>query len=236
MELINYTRLTPTLGGSFSNGWQVMKSYFLYLLLVVIVIGMVNGPAGFKINADSGDFGFIHGIPLKPDNLFVTIGVVFLVLFGFAYYFLLVPVFNYSAKLVYLDAVREKEIELQQLIAGFNNYLNVILANLLKSALVVMGFLFLIIPGIIIFCRLAFVSYLVMDKNLDPLQAIEQSWKLTRGIGWTIFGMTILSVFIFIFGLMLLIIGVFPALVWINSSFASIYQAALNRQEGLVEY
>ncbi|WP_339738678.1 hypothetical protein [uncultured Sunxiuqinia sp.] len=236
MELINYTRLTPTLGGSFSNGWQVMKSYFLYLLLVVIVIGMVNGPAGFKINADSGDFGFIHGIPLKPDNLFVTIGVVFLVLFGFAYYFLLVPVFNYSAKLVYLDAVREKEIELQQLIAGFNNYLNVILANLLKSALVVMGFLFFIIPGIIIFCRLAFVSYLVMDKNLDPLQAIEQSWKLTRGIGWTIFGMTILSVFIFIFGLMLLIIGVFPALVWINSSFASIYQAALNRQEGLVEY
>nr|MBD3621175.1 hypothetical protein [Sunxiuqinia sp.] len=232
MELINYTRLTPTLGGSFSNGWQVMKSYFLYLLLVVIVIGMVNGPAGFKINADSGDFGFIHGIPLKPDNLFVTIGVVFLVLFGFAYYFLLVPVFNYSAKLVYLDAVREKEIELQQLIAGFNNYLNVILANLLKSALVVMGFLFFIIPGIIIFCRLAFVSYLVMDKNLDPLQAIEQSWKLTRGIGWTIFGMTILSVFIFIVGLMLLIIGVFPALVWINSSFASIYQAALNRQEG----
>lgn len=236
MELINYTRLTPTLGGSFSNGWQVMKSYFLYLLLVVIVIGMVNGPGGFNIDADSGDFGFIHGIPLKPDNLFVTIGIVFLVLFGFAYYFLLVPVFNYSAKLVYLDAVREKEIELQKLIAGFSNYLNVILANLLKSALVVMGFLFFFIPGIIIFCRLAFVSYLVMDKNLDPLQAIEQSWKLTRGIGWTIFGMVIFSFFILILGLMLLIIGIFPALIWINSSFASIYQAALNRQEGLIEY
>jgi uncharacterized membrane protein len=236
MELINYTRLTPTLGGSFSNGWQVMKNYFLYLLLVVIVIGMVNGPAGFKIDVDSGDFGFIHGIPLKADNLFVTIGAIFLILFGFAYYFLLVPVFNYSAKLVYLDAVREKEIELQKLIAGFSNYLNVILTNLLKSALVVMGLLFFIIPGIIIACRLAFVSYLVMDKNLDPLQAIEQSWKLTRGIGWTIFGMAILSFFIGIFGLTLLIIGVFPALIWINSSFASIYQAALNRQEGLIDF
>ena len=236
MELINYTRLTPTLGGSFSNGWQVMKSYFLYLLLVVVVVGMVNGPGGFKVDADSGAFGFIHGIPLKADNLFVTVGTIFLVLFGFAYYFLLVPVFNYSAKLIYIDAVREKEIELQKLIAGFSNYLNVILANLLKSALVVMGFLFFIIPGIIIACRLAFVSYLVMDKNLDPMQAIEQSWKLTRGIGWTIFGMAILSVFIFILGLMMLIIGVFPALIWIHSSFASIYQAALNRQEGLIAY
>jgi len=236
MELINYTGLTPTLGGSFSNGWQIMKKYFLYLLLVVIVIGMVNGPAGFKIDAESGNYGFIHGFPLKPDNIFVTIGAIFLVLFGFAYYFLLVPVFNYSAKLVYLDAVREKDIELQKLIAGFSNYLNVILTNLLKSALVVMGFLFFIIPGIILICRLAFVSYLVMDKNLDPIQAIEQSWKLTRGIGWTILGMGIFSFFIFIFGLILLIVGVFPALIWINSSFASIYQAALNRQEGLVEF
>lgn len=235
MELINYARLTPTIGGSFSNGWNVMKNYFLYLLLIVIVIGMVNGPAGFKISADSGDFGFIHGFPLRGENLFFTFGAIFLVLFGLAYYFLLLPVFNYSAKLIYIDAVREKEIDFRKLIAGFNNYMNVILANLLKFALVGMGFLFLIIPGIILACRLAFVSYLVMDKNLDPIQAIEQSWKLTKGLGWNIFIMAIFSVFIFIFGIILLIVGVFPALIWINSSFASIYQGALNRKEGLVD-
>lgn len=235
MELINYTRLTPTIGGSFSNGWKVMKAYFLYLLLVVIVISMVNGPAGFKVDFDSGDFGFIHGFPLKGENIFFTVGAVFLILFGLAYYFLLLPVFNYSAKLIYIDAVREKEIELRKLIAGFNNYLNIILANLLKFALVAMGFVFFIIPGIILACRLSFVSYLVMDKDLDPIQAIEQSWNLTKGIGWNIFIMAIFSIFIFIFGLILLIIGVFPALIWINSSFASMYQAALNKAEGLVD-
>lgn len=236
MELINYIRLRPTLGGSFSNGWQVMKNYFLYLLLVVILMGMIDSPGGFKINVDSGDYGFIHGFPLGADNFFVTIGVLFLILFGFAYYFLVVPVFKYSAKLIYIDAVREKEIELRKLIAGFNNYLNIILANLLKSALLAMGILFFIIPGIIIACRLAFVSYLVMDKNLDPIQAIEQSWHLTRGTGWTIFGMGILSIFIFIFGLLLLFIGVFPAIIWIHTSFASLYQAALNRKEGYDEF
>ena len=233
MELINYMNLTPTLGGSFSNGWQVMKKNFLYLLLVVIVIGLVNGPAGFKIDSDSGNYGFIHGFPIHRDNLFFTMGAIFLIFFGIAYYFLLVPVFNYSSKLIYLDAVREKDIEMRKLLAGFNNYLNIILANLLKTALVGMGFVFLIIPGIILACRLVFVSYLVMDKNLDPIQAIEKSWQLTRGIGWNIFGMGIMTFFIWLMGLIMLVVGVFPALIWIHASFASMYQAALNRSEGL---
>jgi MFS family permease len=236
MELINYVSLRPTLGGSFSNGWQVMKKYFLYLLLVVIVVGMVTGPSvGFKINYNSGDYGFIHSFPFNGDNILLSIGAFFLILFGIAYYFLVVPVFEYSAKLIYIDAVRDKDIEFQKLIAGFHNYLNVILANLLKSALVAMGFIFFIIPGIILICRLSFVSYLVMDKELDAIQAIEQSWKLTRGIGWTIFGMGIFSFFIIICGLALLIVGIFPAIIWVNSSFASLYQAAINTHESYLE-
>ncbi|MHA7109373.1 hypothetical protein ACRTDU_04555 [Sunxiuqinia elliptica] len=228
MELINYIRLHPTLGGSFSNGWQVMKRNFLYLLVVVILIGMVNGPGGANVNLSSDGFGNGFGA------LFTTMGAIFLILFGTAYYLLLVPVFTYSSKLIYLDAVREKEIELRKLIEGFSNYLNIILANLLKSALVVMGLMFFLIPGIVIACRLVFVPYLVMDKNLDAIQAIEQSWKLSKGIGWTVFGMGILSFFIVIIGFALLIVGVFPALIWVHASFASLYQGAINKQENML--
>ncbi|MGD9928779.1 MAG: hypothetical protein AB7U05_02065 [Mangrovibacterium sp.] len=223
MELINYTTLTPTIGGSFSNGWEVMKKYFLYLLLVVIVVGILSGPGGSNFKFSGDDF---HPSPF----------IFFIILFALAYAFLFVPVITYSSKLVYLDAVRDKEIDLKKLFAGFNNYLNIILANLLKTALVVMGFLFLIIPGIVLLCRLAFVSYLVMDEKLDPIQAIERSWKLTRGIGWNIFFMGILSFFIGLLGIVLLIIGIFPALIWIHSSFATIFQAALNRENGTIEY
>ncbi len=216
MELINYTTLTPTVGGSFSNGWEVMKKYFFYLLIVVIIIGLVDGPT-MGMNFDGGDFR-------------MTAGMIFLAIFGLAYSFLLAPVFTYSSKLIYIDAVRDKEIEFKKLIAGFNNYLNVVLANLLKVALVAMGFLFFIIPGIVLLCRLAFVSYVVMDEGLDPVQALERSWKLTKGIGWDIFAMAIISFFICIGGIILLIVGIFPALIWIHSAFASMYQAALNRE------
>ncbi len=224
MELINYTTLRPTIGGSFSNGWEVMKKYFLYLLLVVIVVGIFTGPGGanFKYTSDEG----FHFTPF----------IFFVVLFATAYAFLFAPVITYSSKLIYIDAVRDKDIDLKKLIAGFNNYLNIILANLLKTALIVMGFFFFIIPGIVLCCRLAFVSYLVMDENLDPIRAIERSWKLTRGIGWNIFFMAIMSFFIGFFGFILLIVGIFPALIWIHSSFATIYQAALNRENGTIDF
>ena len=223
MELINYTNLRPTIGGSFSNGWSVMKKYFLYLLLVVIIMGLLSGPSGanYKINSH---------------HLFFSIGAIMLMLFGLAYYFLLLPVFTYSSKLIYIDAVRDKQVELQRLLEGFQNYLNIILANLLKTALVAMGIIFFIIPGIIIACRLAFVSYLIVDKKLDAIQAVEESWKLTRGIGWNVFFMAIMSFFIGVFGFIMLIVGIFPALIWIHSSFASLYQGALNRKEGLYEF
>jgi hypothetical protein len=64
-----------------------------------------------------------------------------------------------------------------------------------------------------------------MDKKLDPIEAVELSWKMTRGHGWKIFLMGITSFFILIFGLMLFIVGIFPAIIWISSSFASLYES-----------
>jgi len=47
-----------------------------------------------------------------------------------------------------------------------------------------------------------------MDKSLDPVKA---SWRMTHGYGWTIFFMAVVSFFIFIGGLILLILMVIPA-------------------------
>jgi len=74
-----------------------------------------------------------------------------------------------------------------------------------------------------------------MDKKLDPIEAVELSWKLTKGYGWQIFLMGFVSIFIFIFGLILLIVGVFPAVIWICSSFASLYESVLREKEKPVE-
>ena len=207
--------IPPSLEGSLKFGWQKMKQYFLPLLLVVLVIAVANIPAD----------------RIKEVTKDVTAGKTILQIIGAAYWLLLLPIFEYSADLLFIHAIRNQKLDFKNLLAGFHNYLNVVLAHLLNAALVGIALVALIIPGIIVACRLAFVSYLVMDKGLDPIAAVETSWKLTKGHGWKIFGLAMTSIFIFFLGLLCFIVGTLPALIWIKASFASLYEAVLMEQE-----
>jgi hypothetical protein len=239
METNNDYRFKPTFGDSFGTGWRVMGDNFLRLFLVVLVVAILSGPTKiFHWNFNASDF---HHLPWNwhgnwNHDLFslASLGLLagFFGLLALLYSFLVVPVIEYGSNMIFVQAVRKIKPEFELLLRGFwENYLSIILANLLVVALVILGLIALIIPGIIIGCRLAFVSYLVMDKKLDPIEAVEQSWKLTRGHGWTIFFMGFVSIFICIFGLLLMIVGIFPAIIWISGSFASLYQSVLIEKE-----
>ena len=242
METIREYRLIPTFGDSYGTGWKVMLDNFLRLLLVVFVLGILTGPMkGINFDLDKGDF---KNFPWHWDGSWeqifglASIGAfaVFIGLLALAYTFLALPVVRYGAKMIFVESVRKMKPDFEWLIRGFwTNYLNIILANLLVFALVAIGLFALIVPGIIIGCRLAFVPYIIMDKKLDPIESVELSWKLTRGHGWTIFLMAFVSFFIYIFGLMLILVGILPATIWVKSSFASLYQSVLNEKEKPVE-
>jgi len=230
METQNGNNLRPGFGNSFGRGWQVMTDNFLRLLLVVFVLAILTAP--MKCN-----YGMEEHMPLKnlsdltveniTGNWGAIFGVaslgafaIFLGLLALLYAFLAAPVIEYGARLIFVRAARNIKPDFELLIKGFwENYLHIILANLLVFSLVIIG------------CRLAFTSYLVMDKKLDPIEAVEASWKLTRGHGWRIFLMGIASFFILIFGLVLMIVGIFPAIIWVKSSFASLYVMVLNEKE-----
>lgn len=239
MEKIREYRLMPTFGDSLGTGWKVMFDNFLRLLLVVIVLAVLTGPMGgmnfnfdkhdfrnFNFDHFKGDWGQIFGLA-SLGALAIFIGII-----AIAYTFLALPVVKYGARMIFVQSVRKIKPDFEWLIRGFwTNYLNIILANLLVFALVAMGLFALLVPGIIIACRLAFVPYVVMDKKLDPIESVELSWKLTRGHGWTIFLMGFVSFFIYIFGFILMIVGIFAADIWVKSSFASLYQSVLIEKE-----
>jgi len=242
METNNEYRLVPGFGNSFSTGWRVMMDNFLRLFLVIIILAIVTSPLkmfNFKVNMPdlqnlpwSLGHNFRHGSDFLPVIGAFGIFAAFFGLLAMLYTFLVKPVFEYGGNMIFVQAVRKTKPDFEYLIKGFmENYLHIILANLLVVALVILGLFALIIPGIIIGCRLAFVSYIIMDKKLDPIEAVELSWKLTRGHGWQIFFMGFVSIFIVIFGLCLLIVGIFPALIWISGSFAALYESVLREKE-----
>jgi hypothetical protein len=241
METNNDYRLVPSFGNSFSTGWQVMMDNFLRLFLLIIVLCIVAAP--FKMFNWDFNLSDLHKLPYMGNDFksMFTLGslgilAAFIVLIGMLYALLVAPVLDYGGDMMFVQAVRKIKPDFEYLVKGFmENYLSIVLANLLVTALIVLGFFALIIPGIIVSCRLMFVSYIVMDKKVDAIEAVEMSWKMTKGHGWKIFFMGFVSIFIFIFGLLMLIVGIFPALIWISSSFASLYESILREKEKLVE-
>ncbi|MCP4974986.1 MAG: hypothetical protein GY931_02380 [Maribacter sp.] len=211
MEVVKEERKPQaTISGSYKYGWQQMWKYFLYLFIITIVVGLLEAPVS----------------AIQDSEWENTPGIILLQLLIAAYGLLFLPVVKYGGDLLYLRGIRNEKVDVSELFDGFKkNYLNIILANLLTFAIIGIGFVFFIIPGIILACRLAFVSYLVMDKNMEPVAAVEKSWEMTRGYGWKIFGMALLVLPIFIAGLLCLIVGVFFAIIWVHAAFASMYHA-----------
>jgi len=211
MEVIKEERKPEaTITGSYGYGWQQMWKHFLYLFLVMIIVGIAESPASIVRDSDA-------------DN---SAGMIILQILAAVYWLLVFSVVKYGGDLMYLRAIRNEKFEISEMFDGFKkNYINIILANLLTFAIIGLGFVLLIIPGIILACRLAFVSYLVMDKNMEPVAAVEKSWEMTKGHGWQIFGMGLLVIPIVIGGLICFIVGVVFSIIWISTAFASMYHA-----------
>jgi len=220
MDTEKYYNSGPSIGRSFSYGWQMMfKNSFLTLLFAIILTGILRGPISINMQADNADW--LRLVWVFP-----------MAMLSMAYGLLFIPVISYGTKYIFLKAMRDEEVDLLTLFEGFKEkYFKIILANLIVISVTIIGFILFIIPGIIILCRLLFVPYLVMDKNMDPIQAIERSWQVTKGHGWKIFFMGIISFFIIIGGLMIFFVGILISFIWIHSAFATLYLSVMNSSD-----
>jgi len=238
METNKTYQFKPTFGAAYGTGWKVMRDNFLRFLLVIIVLGLLVAPMSALKSGPSHDFHWDNDFGSMEHFLtFSAIGIAaaFIGFIGLLYNLLVLPVFRYGGKMMFLQGVRRQEPEFDNLISGFRkNYLNIVLASLLTSALIAIGLICILVPGIIIACRLVFTPYLVMDRGLDPIKAVEESWRLTRGHGWTIFFMGFVSFFIMIGGFICLFFGAFISVMWIKSSFATLYHSVLI-EKGMIE-
>ncbi len=210
----------PEASKSYSTGWRVMGTYFMELLVIGIIYSILSGPMGImQIGDDSFEW---YMVPL--------------ILFGMLYGIFVAGPISYGADWVFLKAVRGERVEIKDMFSVFQgNYWNAVVANVVVAVIVGMGFVMLIVPGIIFACRLAFVPYLVVDKQMDVMEALRVSWNMTRGYGGQIFLMGLMAFFIALGGLLLLIVGIFISIMWIKTSFAAMYYA-VEQKDGIPEY
>ncbi len=97
---------------------------------------------------------------------------------------------------------------------------NVLLIIVLR-AILTLGIILLIIPGIFLAIRFGFAYQILVDKEVGPIEALKLSYKLTEGSWVHLFGLWLIFLFInfvgaccFLFGLLITIPTSFLAYVY----------------------
>ena len=110
-----------------------------------------------------------------------------------------------------LDLTEGKKFDLGSAF-GRLPYVNVIITSLIISVLETIGFILLIIPGLLVAFFTVFAMYFVVDKNQSPIEAITSSAKLVKDhIGDTVL-LILLSIVVIIAGFIALCVGLLVAL------------------------
>ena len=201
-------------GASYGHGWRVMWKYFLELLLIVFI--------SFLLSIPTMGLSFVEecGWPMTFP----------LFLFSLAYTILFLWPVEYGVSFAFLKAARGERPEAKDIFDVFQNWGNALLAHLLSAIIIGIGMFFFVVPGIIFACKLAFVPYLVVDRKMEAIEAMHESWRMTTGHAANVFLIVFISIFIAIAGLICFFVGVIVAGIWIKLAFASLYYAVAARE------
>lgn len=82
-----------------------------------------------------------------------------------------------------------------------------LLGYVMYTLLAVIGFLLLIVPGIYLAIKYQYVQYLIVDKNMDVIEAFKESSRMTNGHKWNLFLLFLLFIAISALGFLALGIG-----------------------------
>lgn len=88
-----------------------------------------------------------------------------------------------------------------------NKLFNFILASIIRSVIIIVGFILFIIPGIIFSIKLQYSEYLIVDKGKDAVDSLKGSWELTKGVKWNLFLFGLMLGLINVLGILLFLIG-----------------------------
>jgi uncharacterized membrane protein len=91
------------------------------------------------------------------------------------------------------------------------SYLKYLGALILSGAAIMLGFIALIVPGVILLILFMFVKYIVVDRALNPIEAMKESARITKGNRLNLFLLLLVVVAMNIVGAIALVVGLLVA-------------------------
>ncbi len=67
---------------------------------------------------------------------------------------------------------------------------------------------------------------------MEVIDAVKESWRMTRGHAWKVFFIGLLGIPIFFAGLLCFVVGIIISIMWIKLAGASLYHAVSSSDDG----
>ena len=104
-------------------------------------------------------------------------------------------------------------------------------ASILLALAVAIGFVLLIVPGIILGLMFMFTTFVVIERELGPIDAMSESHRLTRGHKWRLFGFVLLLLLINVLGVLALVVGLLVSIPVSTLAFVHAYRVLGGKPE-----
>ncbi len=171
-------------------GWNTTKSNIGFFIGLLIVAGLIQYVPDIIATTIEADAPFLSSIILIASYVLSMI-----VMMG------LIKIF-----LRFCDGEKGGFSDLLSCYPLFFKYL---VGSILYGLIVSLGLILLILPGIIWAIKFYFFDYLIIDKGLGPIDALEKSSEITRGVKLDLFTFGILLGILNLLGLLCLLVGLF---------------------------
>ena len=132
-----------------------------------------------------------------------------------------------------LDAARNKDVYYKTILnqVSLKKAWRFLVVQMRVFILVFLGFVFFIIPGIILALRYSMVSFALVDLDKTPSEAMKMSRKLTNGVKLKLLGLWFVSGLVIMLGLLAFGVGVMPASIVVSLAYAYVYNKLLEQSE-----
>ena len=192
-------------GESLQFAWETFKKNATFLLAAVFIVFFVNlllGIADAIGENVGGKVGFM---------MWVT-------------YVLISAIIELGMMKICLKIVDGREPHFEDLFNTIAMFFKYAAASILYVVMVVIGMVFLVVPGIYLAIRFQFYFMCIIDEGLGPIAALEKSSRLTVGIKLDLFVFALLMGAINVAGAMCLMVGLFVSVPVSLLAYAFVYR------------
>lgn len=148
-----------------SFGWDKVKAHLGFFVLAFLIIGAVSVLLNFGTNYFKEEQPLISSLIQLVSvvvNLLLSIGIL----------------------KVGLDISEGKEPQFSEIFSQTSYLIPYLIASIIVEVVVGIGFLLLIVPGVILMLKFMFCGYFIVDKDSGIMESLKHSSTITDGVKW----------------------------------------------------